>query len=79
MEYIEPVLLTRDLEIGFVLNNHKKKIVCSDINISAGKGELVALIGRNGVGKSTLLRTLANLQKPISGEILINSTEINEL
>ena len=79
MEYIKPVLLTSDLEIGFVLNNHKKKIIYSDINIYAGKGELVALIGRNGVGKSTLLRTLANLQKPLSGEILINSTEINEL
>lgn len=79
MEYIKPVLLTKNLEIGFVLNNHKKKIVYSDINISAAKGELVAIIGRNGIGKSTLLRTLANLQKSLAGEILIKGAEINEL
>lgn len=78
MEYMKPVLLTSDLEIGFVLNNHKKKIVYSDINVSAAKGELVALIGQNGIGKSTLLRTLANLQKSLSGEILIKGAEINE-
>ena len=79
MEYIKPVLLTSDLEIGFILNNHKKEIVYSDINVSAAKGELVAIIGQNGIGKSTLLRTLANLQKSLSGKILINGTEINEL
>lgn len=79
MEYIKPVLLTSDLEIGFVLNNHKKKIVYSDINVSAAKGELVAIIGQNGVGKSTLLRTLANLQKSLSGGIMIEGIEINML
>ena len=79
MEYIKPVLLTSDLEIGFILNNHKKEIVYSGINVSAAKGELVALIGQNGIGKSTLLRTLANLQKSLSGEIVIKGTEINEL
>lgn len=78
MEYIKPVLLTSDLEIGFILNNHKKEIVYSGINVSAAKGELVALIGQNGIGKSTLLRTLANLQKSLSGEILIKGTEISE-
>jgi iron complex transport system ATP-binding protein len=78
MEYNKPVLITSDLEIGFILNNHKKEIVYSDINVSAAKGELVALIGKNGIGKSTLLRTLANLQKSLSGEILIKGTEISE-
>ena len=43
--------------------------IFSDINLSAGKGELVALIGKNGVGKSTLLRTIARLQQPLSGAI----------
>lgn len=39
---------------------------------SAFKGELVALLGRNGVGKSTLLRTIAGLLKPLKGTVLIN-------
>jgi len=49
---------------------------------SAFKGELVALLGRNSVGKSTLLRTIAGLLKPLSGSVLINnenSTVFNRL
>ncbi|MCH7658592.1 MAG: ATP-binding cassette domain-containing protein, partial [Bacteroidetes bacterium] len=74
----EPVLLTNELEIGFTVSKYRKDSVYSGINISAANGELVALIGQNGIGKSTLLRTLANLQKALSGEILIKDTEISE-
>lgn len=79
MEYKKPSLLTENLEIGFYINNHKKRSVYSGINLSSGKGELVALIGQNGIGKSTLLRTLANLQEPLSGKVYINGAEINKL
>lgn len=39
------------------------------LNFSLRRGELISLCGPNGVGKSTLLRTIANLQSPLSGEI----------
>ncbi len=60
-----------DLSIGFSGNRENAGVVFSGINVSAGKGELVALFGPNGIGKSTLLRSLAKLQIPLSGEILI--------
>jgi iron complex transport system ATP-binding protein len=47
------------------------------INKSIVRGELIGLIGRNGVGKSTLLRTITNLQLKKSGEILLNGKPID--
>ena len=47
------------------------------ISLHIEEGELVALIGSNGAGKSTTLRTIAGLLKPTSGEILFNGKNIN--
>lgn len=49
------------------------------VSCHAQEGELIALIGRNGVGKSTLLRSLAKLQQPISGRIIIGNTDIEHI
>jgi len=72
------VLKTNNLSIGY---NSKKieSIVASNINIELHKGELVGLIGANGIGKSTLLRTLTNVQQSISGDVFINNKELNKL
>jgi iron complex transport system ATP-binding protein len=43
------------------------------------KGKLIALIGANGIGKSTLLRTLIRIQNPLSGTIMLNQKNIHEL
>ncbi len=45
----------------------------SNINLTAEKGEVIALIGANGAGKSTLLKTLANIIQPLSGNLFINN------
>jgi len=47
------------------------------INVSAHSGELIALIGSNGIGKSTLLRTLTGFQKALGGEILFNDRKLS--
>ncbi|WP_341215046.1 ABC transporter ATP-binding protein, partial [uncultured Wocania sp.] len=52
-------------------------VVASNINIELKKGELVGLIGANGIGKSTLIRTLTNVQKPLNGHIFINEKNIS--
>lgn len=46
------------------------------VNAAISQGELIGVIGRNGVGKSTLLRTIARMQPKKSGEILIDGRSI---
>ncbi len=63
------VLTTRDLSIGYRLGGQESRLVASGLKLSLIEGELVCLIGPNGVGKTTLLRTLAALQKPLAGQV----------
>lgn len=69
------ILKTKDLSIGYA-SKKAKTIVASNINIELKKGTLVGLIGANGIGKSTLLRTLTHVQNPLSGQIFINDTDL---
>ncbi|WP_298238852.1 ABC transporter ATP-binding protein [uncultured Algibacter sp.] len=71
------ILKTKDLTIGYATKK-LKTIVASDINIELKQGELVGLIGANGIGKSTLLRTLTNVQNPLEGDIFINNTALKK-
>ena len=71
------VLKTEDLSIGHV-SKKAKTVIASNINIELRKGKLIGLIGANGIGKSTLLRTLTNVQNPLDGLISINDKEISK-
>ena len=55
------------------------KPVLQDIGFSVGRGEIVAIIGRNGVGKSTLMRTLIGLMPADGGAIRLEGREIGAL
>ena len=48
----------------------------SNINFSVEKGEYVAIMGESGSGKTTLLNILAALDKPTSGEVLLNGKKL---
>lgn len=72
------ILKTQNLSIGYS-SGKSKTIVASNINIELKKGELVGLIGANGIGKSTLLRTLTKVQSPIDGGIYVNDTELKRI
>ena len=61
----------RNLSIGYQ-TKHSVRTVAEGINGAIRSGELTCLLGANGVGKSTLLRTLAAFQPAIKGEILIS-------
>ena len=65
----ESILNIDNLGIGYTLKKDQKNILFKDINLTANSGELIALIGKNGIGKSTLLRNIAGLQEPIHGKI----------
>lgn len=64
------LLSLHSLDIGFI-SGKKRTSLFTSINASAEAGEMVALIGRNGIGKSTLLRTIAGLQPPLDGTVNI--------
>ncbi|MFT7824481.1 MAG: ABC transporter ATP-binding protein [Sulfurimonas sp.] len=53
--------------------------VIKDLSLSVGHGEFVAIIGPSGSGKSTVLNLLGGLDKPSSGEVIIDGTNISGL
>jgi len=53
-------------------------VLLPPLSASACKGELIAIIGRNGIGKSTLLRALAGLQQNLGGDIFYFGKNIND-
>ena len=74
----EIILQASKISIGYT-SKKAKNIIASNIDLSLEKGKLIALIGANGIGKSTLLRTITGIQKPISGTVSLNEKNINEL
>lgn len=68
-------LHTHNLAIGYSENN-QINCLANTGELSLHKGELIAVIGQNGVGKSTLLRTLCGLQKPVSGTFSVLNKDI---
>jgi iron complex transport system ATP-binding protein len=74
----EKILTLENLSIGFI-SGKRKTVIIPPLWGSAAKGEMIAIIGKNGIGKSTLLRTIAGIQKPLSGNILYYDKSKNEL
>lgn len=73
------MLTLSNLSIGYQ-QKHSKTVICSDLNATLNKGSVAVLVGANGIGKSTLLRTTAGFLKPISGQVLLDGvTDIHAL
>ena len=64
------IIQTKNLSIGYTTKSETITI-SENINLSLEKGKLIALIGENGIGKSTLLKTLTGLIPPIKGEVTL--------
>ncbi len=77
METKQIILETRSLAIGY---HQKSKLLCvaDNLNLKLESGKLISLVGANGIGKSTLLRTLSGVQKPISGSVLIQNQDLRK-
>ncbi len=74
----------KDLTIGYRSRNLHGTFAYGPINQNVRSGDLIAVIGRNGIGKSSLLRTMALLQNPLEGIVILqekagNSYSRNEL
>jgi branched-chain amino acid transport system ATP-binding protein len=70
----DTILNVKDLRAGY-----GGKPVLQGVNLSVREGEIVAVIGRNGVGKSTLMKTLIGLIGTMSGEISFGGRSIGQL
>ncbi|MCP4313497.1 MAG: ABC transporter ATP-binding protein [Bacteroidetes bacterium] len=64
-----------NISIGY----HRNQPLLSHINLSAGEGEMVALVGRNGTGKSTLLRSLLGLLPLLGGECSLSGVSLGQM
>ena len=71
-------LTTSNLSIGYK-TKRSTITIAENLNLNLQEGKLIALIGANGIGKSTLLRTITGIQKPISGTVYLNEKNIHEL
>ena len=69
------ILKTENLSIGYK-SKKDTSVIASNINIELKQGELIGLVGANGIGKSTLLRTLTSIQQPLIGEIYLNEKNL---
>ena len=75
------VFMTKLVEVKDVSFSYEKDspIVFENINFSIEKGDVLCILGPNGTGKTTLIKTLNGLHKVNSAEILLNGTNIKEL
>jgi branched-chain amino acid transport system ATP-binding protein len=64
------------LELDNVTAAYETTPILRDINLSIGEGEIVGVMGKNGVGKSTLMKTIIGLLEPSSGTITYNGSDI---
>ncbi len=71
------ILEAKELSIGYS-SKKKTEVISSNIDFSISEGVLVALVGANGIGKSTLLRTLAGMQPALQGSVQLNGTSLKE-
>jgi iron complex transport system ATP-binding protein len=69
------ILKTEQLSIGYKTKK-AETIITSNINFELQKGQLIGLVGANGIGKSTLLRTLIKVQPTLSGRITLNNKDL---
>jgi iron complex transport system ATP-binding protein len=72
MEESKTYIQTKDLELGYQ-SRKGKNILFSNLDLSIDGGQLICFMGSNGVGKSSLIRTLAGLQKPLAGWVVFPS------
>ena len=76
---MENILLhTENLDIGYRTKRSEKPLA-KDLNITLETKNFTCLIGRNGIGKSTLLRTISGLHPPLKGHVIMNKQNVHNL
>ena len=71
------ILKANSISIGY-RDKKTVKVVSENIKIELQKGKLIALVGVNGIGKSTLLKTITGIQKPLEGIVYLNEKNVTD-
>ena len=69
------ILTTSNLSIGYKTKK-ETNVIAKNLTLNLEQGKLITLVGANGIGKSTLLRTLTGIQEPLSGTVILNEKDI---
>ena len=72
-------LRARDLAVGYRRRGRPDIMLAQALDLCLRPGELLGLLGPNGIGKSTLLRTLGGWQQPLGGQVLLDQRDIARL
>ncbi len=67
------------LTVSHISKKYATFTVVNDVSLTVGKGEILSIVGPSGAGKSTLLHLMGALDKPDSGSVLIDGTDILKL
>ena len=67
------------VQVQGVSKKFEKSLALKNIDLTVNPGEFLTLLGPSGCGKTTLLRLIAGLEKPTTGEILINGLKVTEM
>ena len=67
------------MQVSGISQGYGTTKVIEDISFEAESGQLITILGPNGCGKSTLIKTICGLRKPMSGDILIDGTSIGDI
>ena len=67
------------IELRDVVVAYESRVILDSINLTITDGETLVILGGSGSGKSTLLRLLIGLQRPTSGQIIVDGTDTTTL
>lgn len=71
----QPLIRIMDVQKSFVTNGNRVDVL-RGIDLDIFEGEMVAIVGASGVGKSTLLHVMGTLERPDDGEVLYRGEEV---
>ncbi len=66
------------VEIKNLSKSYDDKEVLKEVNLKISSGKIIGLLGKNGAGKSTVLKLISGFYKPSSGRVLFNGKDIKD-